>query len=343
MRDAARAREREQLAAQRAHVVRVRATDFSAGSRPRGEPRALRRDAGRAVAGVAALRLDAADRHHRLAPDVDHVAAEREREQRRVGEAELAGADEHDVLGDPRARERRVHAREAELERQRDVVGEDERRRAGAALAAVDRARSRARARGRAPSARPVASQNACSPTADLMPTGRPVASRDRLDERRAARRRLRTRVWPGGLTQSRPGSTPRIAAISGVTFAAGSSPPRPGFAPCESLISIARTGALGDRLLQVLEREAPVRVAAAEVAGADLEDQLAAVAVVRREPALAGVLQAAGERGALVERLTAGPDSAPKLIPETFTSDARPERVARPRAPPSTLPAGIA
>ena len=47
----------------------------------------LGRDAGRAAAGVAALRLDAADRQHRLAADVDHVAAEREREQRRVGEA----------------------------------------------------------------------------------------------------------------------------------------------------------------------------------------------------------------------------------------------------------------
>ena len=42
-------------------------------------------------------------------------------------------------LGEPGARERRVDAREADLERQRDVVGEDERRRAGAALAAVDR------------------------------------------------------------------------------------------------------------------------------------------------------------------------------------------------------------
>ena len=48
--------------------------------------------------------------------------------------------------------------------------------------------------------------------------------------------------MWLGGLMQSRPTGMPRIAAISGVIFAAGSTPPRPGFAPWESLISIART-----------------------------------------------------------------------------------------------------
>ena len=38
------------------------------------------------------------------------------------------------------------------------------------------------------------------------------------------------------GLMQSRPCGTPRAAAISAVTFAAGSTPPIPGFAPWESL-----------------------------------------------------------------------------------------------------------
>ncbi len=41
------------------------------------------------------------------------------------------------------------------------------------------------------------------------------------------------------GDTQSLPMATPRMAAISSVTFAAGNTPPWPGFAPCESLISI--------------------------------------------------------------------------------------------------------
>ena len=41
-----------------------------------------------------------------------------------------------------------------------------------------------------------------------------------------------------------RPQSVVNISAISGVTLQAGSIPPSPGFAPWESLISIARTGA---------------------------------------------------------------------------------------------------
>ena len=46
---------------------------------------------------------------------------------------------------------------------------------------------------------------------------------------------------------QSSPGRTPRIAAISADTFAAGSTPPSPGLAPWLSLISSARTGAAFD------------------------------------------------------------------------------------------------
>src|SRR3712207_5539697 len=61
---------------------------------------------------------------------------------------------------------------------------------------------------------------------------------------------------------------------------------------------------ALGDALLQVLDREAPVAVAAAEVPGADLVDEVGAVQVRGREPTLARVVQARRERGAAVERL---------------------------------------
>ena len=42
---------------------------------------------------------------------------------------------------------------------------------------------------------------------------------------------------------QSLPIGMPRMAEISFVIFAAGRTPPRPGFAPWVSLISIARTG----------------------------------------------------------------------------------------------------
>ena len=48
--------------------------------------------------------------------------------------------------------------------------------------------------------------------------------------------------LWRGGETQSRPRGTPRVAAISGVTLAAGRMPPWPGLAPWLSLISIIFT-----------------------------------------------------------------------------------------------------
>ncbi len=38
--------------------------------------------------------------------------------------------------------------------------------------------------------------------------------------------------LWFAGEMQSRPIGMPRIRAISGVIFAAGSTPPSPGFAP---------------------------------------------------------------------------------------------------------------
>ena len=50
--------------------------------------------------------------------------------------------------------------------------------------------------------------------------------------------------VWRLGEAQSTPGLMPRISAISSLTLAPGSMPPRPGLAPCDSLISSARIGA---------------------------------------------------------------------------------------------------
>ena len=47
---------------------------------------------------------------------------------------------------------------------------------------------------------------------------------------------------WPGGEKTVSPGFTPRMAAISSVTFAPGRMPPWPGLAPCESLSSTIRT-----------------------------------------------------------------------------------------------------
>ena len=87
-------------------------------------------------------------------------------------------------------------------------------------------------------------SQNACSPTADLMPTGRPVASAMRSITSSMPSTSWKA-VWPAGLLQSTPAGMPRMAAISALTLAPGSRPPSPGLAPWLSLISTARTGAL--------------------------------------------------------------------------------------------------
>jgi hypothetical protein len=84
-------------------------------------------------------------------------------------------------------------------------------------------------------------------PTADLMPTGRPVASAIRSTKAMSSSTEPNS-ACRAGLTQSSPAGTPRISAMSRVTFAAGSIPPSPGLAPCESLISIARTGASSRR-----------------------------------------------------------------------------------------------
>ncbi len=86
-------------------------------------------------------------------------------------------------------------------------------------------------------------SQKPTSPTADFTPTGSPVASASRSTNS-ISPSTSENAVCAAGLAQSRPAGTPRMRAISSVTFGAGSSPPSPGLAPWESLTSIARTGA---------------------------------------------------------------------------------------------------
>ena len=103
---------------------------------------------------------------------------------------------------------------------------------------------------------------------------------------------------------QSLPSSTPRIAAISAVTLAPGSTPPWPGFAPWLSLISIILICGFGGGDGEFVRVEAAVGAAAAEIAGADLPDDVAAaLAVIGAEAAFAGVVREAAELGAAVQR----------------------------------------
>jgi len=133
-----RAADLQQLMAQLRDVCRTSHT-FQVGVEPAHQPLRVRRHSGRAPPGVAALGLDAADREHRLAPDVHRVTPEREREQCGVGKAELAGTHEHDIVGDALLGKRAVDAREPDLERQRDMIGECKRSGPRATFAAVDR------------------------------------------------------------------------------------------------------------------------------------------------------------------------------------------------------------
>ena len=127
----------DQVAAQRLDVVRdPHRLDLR--HQAAGQPGVLGGDAGGTGVGMAFLGLDAADREHRFPRDIDHVAAQREADDRVVGQAELAAADEGDLLMQTPLGEDPVHPGEAKLEGQRHGVGEDQRCRAGASLAAVD-------------------------------------------------------------------------------------------------------------------------------------------------------------------------------------------------------------
>src|SRR5262249_32874510 len=92
-----------------------------------------------AVIGMAALGLNAPDRQQRFAPDRNQIAAERKCKQRRIREPELAGADEDHALVKVALHEQFVDATERDLERERDMIGEDQRPGTGAAFPTIDR------------------------------------------------------------------------------------------------------------------------------------------------------------------------------------------------------------
>ena len=75
-----------------------------------------------------------------------------------------------------------------------------------------------------------------------LKPTGLPPESARSCAMNAISSSGVENSLWRGGETQSRPSGTPRVAAISAVTLAAGRTPPWPGLAPWLSLISIILT-----------------------------------------------------------------------------------------------------
>jgi len=75
-------------------------------------------------------------------------------------------------------------------------------------------------------------------PMHSLNPVGLPPESVRRRSTNRIISIGVENALWVAGEMQSTHGTTPRAAAISSVTLGPGSTPPWPGLAPCESLIS---------------------------------------------------------------------------------------------------------
>ena len=266
-----------------------------------GEPRVLCRDAGGAGVGVAPLGLDAADREHRLTGDIDHVAAEREGDDGVVGKAELAATDERDLFLETPLREHPVDPGEADLERKGDGVGEDERSRAGATLAAVYGDEVDA----------PVGPRHEVG---ELLPE-RQVPDGG-LDAHRQSGLRgqhldpVQQAVGVGELGMTRRADAvladahPAGRRDLGRHLGAGQQAAESRFRALAQLDLDGADGGTAHEVLEAVEVETALLVATAEVRRADLEDQLAAVAVVRRESPFAGVVQAPGESGSTVEGL---------------------------------------
>ena len=79
-------------------------------------------------------------------------------------------------------------------------------------------------------------------PTHSFIPTGLPPDSFRRVAMKSTSSTGVLNAVCAGGEITVWPTGTPRVSAISGETLTPGSTPPNPGFAPCESLIEMAFT-----------------------------------------------------------------------------------------------------
>ena len=170
-------------------------------------------------------------------------------------------------------------------------------------------------------------SQNGPSPTADLMPTGRPVSAA-MVSTSSSSPSTSRNAEWPAGLLQSTPTGNAADRGDFGGDLGAGQHAAQTGLGSLAEL-DLDGPDRRGGRhpVDQTGKAECAVVIAATEIAGADLPDQVAAVEVVRRHSALAGGVQGAGHGRALVERGDGrAADSDPKLIPETLTNDSGPE-----------------
>ena len=97
----------------------------------------MRRYAGRAVVGVAALRLDAADGEHKAARRVHPIGAEHQHAGDVERADDLAAGAYLDLVAQAAAYQRVMHEQQPFAQRHAHIVGKLKRRGAGAAFLAV--------------------------------------------------------------------------------------------------------------------------------------------------------------------------------------------------------------
>ena len=308
----ARPGQAQQLEPQRREVVR-HADRLAVGVEAAGEPRVLGGDTGRAAAGVAPLGLDAPGGHHRLATDRHRVAAQGEGEQRRLGQAQLPRPDEDDLLVQAALGEGAVHAAERPLERQGDVVGEHERAGAGAALSPidgheVDAATGAVHAQGEVVPEHVLAHRRLDA----HRPTG---GVGDGLDQLEHGVDVVEGRVGRRALAVDPDGDAPGLGDLGG-DLGAGQQAPDARLGPLGELDLDGADRVLLAQVDQPGEVEATPIVAAPEVGGADLEDEVGTVEVVDRDTALSGVVPRVGGGRPAVQGLDGGAAQRPEAHP---------------------------
>ena len=264
--------------------------------------RVLCRHAGRAAVGVALLRLDAAQRKHEAACSVAPVGTHCQRASHVERRDDLARRANLDLVAQVGADQRVVHQQQSFLQRRANVVGKFQRRRARAAFRAVND-----------DEVREDAGLEHCLDDAEELPrmpdaqfeAGR-LAARQRTqpihklqEPQRRAEFRMRGR---------------RDAVLADLNTARGGNLGR--HLGGRQDATVPRLGALRQLYLDHLHLgaarlfgkavwiKAAIGVTAAEVAGGDFPDQVAAFfAVVRRDRTLARVMDEVAELRTTVER----------------------------------------
>src|SRR5262245_47812483 len=268
--------------------------------------RILGRDAGRAAIGVAALRLHAAERKHETARGIAPVRSQGEHARHvEAGDDAPTRADAY-RLAQPGADQRVVGQEQTLAQRRSDVVGEFEWRGAGAALLAVDHDKIGTDAGfqhrladrhefPRVADAQLEANRLAAAKFAQL---GDEMHHLDGGCERRMSRRR---HAVDAARYAARRGDLGRHLGRGQHAAVAWLGPLRQLDLDHFDLL-------LPRHLLEVLRAERAVRIAAAEIAAADLPDDVAAeFAVILAKAPLPGVMREPADLGALIERANRG------------------------------------